>query len=159
MIYTGIDPGKAGAIAIMGDEPIIHKMPAEENREDLVSILQEIKNKGSKVIIEKQITKQMIGQKPCPKCKSMLPYRYPQKGIHTSLVNYGTIIGILLSNSIPFEEVDGSTWKKYFKLEKGGKAASIKLAKQLFPDLIPVIKSDDNIAEAILLAEYGRRCC
>jgi hypothetical protein len=75
------------------------------------------------------------------------------------LTNYGIIIGILISLEIPFEEVDGTVWKKYFKLEKKGKPASIKLAKQFFPELIKTIKSDDNIAEAILLAEYGRRCC
>ncbi len=158
-MFVGIDPGKKGAIAIMTEEPTIFKMPQEENREDLVSILSNIKDIGAKVIIEKQITKQMIGKMPCPKCKALIPYRYPQKGVHTSLTNYGIIIGILISLEIPFEEVDGTKWKKYFKLEKKGKPASIKLAKQLFPELIKIIKSDDNIAEAILLAEYGRRCC
>lgn len=158
-MFVGIDPGKKGAIAIMTEEPTIFKMPQEENREDLVSILKNIKDIGAKVIIEKQITKQMVGKMPCPKCKALIPYRYPQKGVHTSLTNYGIIIGILISLEIPFEEVDGTNWKKYFKLEKKGKPASIKLAKQLFPELIKTIKSDDNIAEAILLAEYGRRCC
>jgi len=89
----------------------------------------------------------------------MIPHRYPQQGVHTSLTNYGIIIGLLTAFGVPFEEVDGSVWKKYFKLEKLGKPASIKLAKQLFPELIQTIRSNDNIAEALLLAEYGRRCC
>ena len=61
-MFVGIDPGKKGAIAIMTEEPTIFKMPQEENREDLVSILKNIKDIGAKVIIEKQITKQMIGK-------------------------------------------------------------------------------------------------
>ena len=85
-MFVGIDPGKKGAIAIMTEEPTIFKMPQEENREDLVSILKNIKDIGAKVIIEKQITKQMIGKMPCPKCKALIPYRYPQKGVHTSLM-------------------------------------------------------------------------
>lgn len=159
-IHTvGIDPGLQGAIAIMHEAPVIHKMPPEECKEELTAIMEEIKATGYKVIIEKQITKQVRGMKPCPVCKRKIPYMYPQKGVHTTLINYGILIGMMHSMQIPFEEVDGTKWKKYFKLEKLGKPGSIKLAKQLFPDLTKTIKSDDNIAEAILIAEYGRRQC
>ena len=97
--------------------------------------------------------------KPCPRCKSMIQYLHPQKGVRTSLINYGIILGILISMKIPYEEVDGSKWKKYYKLEGGGKKASIALAKQLFPEYAKQIGSDDNKAEAMLLADYGRRQC
>lgn len=161
MIYVGIDPGLNGAISIHADKIDIIKMPEEHEKDKLVDIISSLSslNDDVRVIIEKQITKQVPCMKPCPKCHSLIPSMHPQKGIRTSLVNYGIIIGIMISLKIPYEEVDGVRWKKYFKLEGGGKKASIALAKQLFPTYAKQIGSDDNKAEAILLAEYGRRQC
>lgn len=160
MTFIGIDPGLSGSIAIHSDTIEILKMPEEHDKDVLVDIIKSFSDKGPvKVIIEKQITKQVQSMKPCPKCRAMIPYLHPQKGVRTSLINYGIILGILISMKIPYEEVDGSKWKKYYKLEGGGKKASIALAKQLFPEYAKQIGSDDNKAEAMLLADYGRRQC
>lgn len=158
-VYMGIDPGMKGAFAVMAETPAIYKMPEEECKEELQEILEDFikTHPNGKVIIEKPIIVPMKGTKPCPKCKTRVPYTYMQKGIYRGLTNYGIIIGMLLTLRIPFEEVNGTTWKKHFSLQKQGKAGSIKLAKQLFPELIEEIGKDDNVAEAILLADYGRR--
>lgn len=162
MTFVGIDPGNKGAITILLDGgPIIYKMPEEHNRENLCDIMREIGliPGDKKVVIEKQIIMPMSGKKPCPRCRALIPYMYNQKGIATTFRNYGVLLGMMMLLQIPFEEVDGTIWKKYFKLSKLGKEGSIKLAKQLFPSLSLEIGEDDNKAESILLAEYGRRVC
>ena len=159
MLYVGIDPGSKGAFCFLdGCEASFYKMPKDYSPEKLVEVFRRIKSYGPhRVIMEKQITKPMVGTKPCPRCKTPIPYRYSQKGVHTSFTNYGILIGIMYAIGISFEEVDGTVWKKHFKLEKKGKEGSIKLAKQFFPDSSSDIGADDNKAEALLLAEYGRR--
>lgn len=48
-------------------------------------------------------------------------------------------------------------WKKYFKLDKD-KHKSVELARELFPEAVELLKvSKDGRAEALLIAEYGRR--
>lgn len=84
--------------------------------------------------------------------------------------NYGKILGILFCY-IPEEQikfVHPQTWKKEFGLinskldKKQKKLISIAKAKELFPDtnLLPTHrckKESDGMAEALLIAEYGRR--
>ena len=48
-------------------------------------------------------------------------------------------------------------WKKYFKLDKG-KHKSVELAREMFPEAEELLLySKDGRAEALLIAEYGRR--
>lgn len=162
MTYIGIDPGNKGAIAILEpDKPmVIYKMPAEHQREELLKLMETIAAYPfPKVAIEKQILKPVGGKKPCPFCKKPISYAYMQAGVATTFRNYGILLGLMYAYRIPYEEIDGSTWKKLFKLTKLGKEGSIKLAKQFFPYLSEEIGEDDNKAEAALLAEYGRRQC
>lgn len=159
MKYIGIDPGLKGAIVSIDSEDRTvkaYKMPSIDNYEEVKTILQELYVAPAKVIIERPILKPHIIMKPCPRCKNLSPVKVLQKGVMTSLINYGILLGTLISAGIPFEEVIPAKWKKYFKLE-GDKKKSIRLAKELFPDAIDDINYHDGIAEAILISEYGRR--
>jgi len=84
-------------------------------------------------------------------------YQYQQKGIANSHINYGILLGVIIDKGIPYEEISSQEWKKYFNLIGEDKKSSIAKAKQLFPDVTDLIGNNDNIAEAILIAEYGRR--
>jgi crossover junction endodeoxyribonuclease RuvC len=75
-------------------------------------------------------------------------------------MSYGIILGILDTRKIPFTEVTPQAWKKVMlaSMDKSSKDASRLRAKQLFPDtLIFDRKKDEHVAEAALIAEYGRR--
>ena len=76
--------------------------------------------------------------------------------------NYGEILGILKAFNIKVIEVPPQRWKKEFDLIGKDKKASIDKAKELFPEAnlkrTPRCRTDsDGIAEALLIAEYGRR--
>ena len=83
----------------------------------------------------------------------------------TSMFNFGKsagfIEGVLRAYNIPFQLVPPKTWKKEFSLGSD-KAQSIEVCKRLFPK-VNLLRTDkcrkehDGMAEALLMAEYGRR--
>lgn len=157
-IYVGIDPGKTGGIAVLGDEIRLFPMPDESNPELMRTIFKGFisDTDNYKVILERPVLIPHIVKKVCPKCKSWISTAVMQQGVLTSLINYGILIGLLKAYSIPYEEIESSKWKKAFKLTKD-KKLSIAMAKQLYPELTDTIKQKDGLAEALLIAEYGRR--
>lgn len=165
MYYIGIDPGLKGKIAIIKDNEVLEVIgiPDRSQPEEFRNLFQKYYNKIGKksknimIYLEKPIIKPMIGKKPCPKCKTPIVYQYQQKGIANSHINYGILLGVIIDKGIPYEEISSQEWKKYFNLIGEDKKSSIAKAKQLFPDATDLIGNNDNIAEAILIAEYGRR--
>lgn len=151
-IYLGIDPGKKGGLAIVDDSskqwsPEVWAMP--ELLTITFTLLQYAKSVGCKAIIEKA--------QPMPKQGVSSVFSYG--------MNYGIIIGMLIALEIPYIEVRPATWKKKILegvADKTDKKSSIEAALRLFPgvNLYPTERSkipSDGIAEAILIAEYGRR--
>ena len=69
----------------------------------------------------------------------------------------GIFEGIGAALDIDVITVRPQVWKKHFNLSKN-KQESIDLALHIYPQLKEYIKksSDDGIAEAALIAEYGR---
>lgn len=89
----------------------------------------------------------------------------PNQGV-TSMFNfgknYGWIRGVLDANNIPIIDVTPQKWKSFFGLIGKEKKDSIELCKKLYPDVsllrTPKCKTNhDGMAEALLIAEYGRR--
>lgn len=157
--YVGIDPGKTGGIAILFEDgakviPMPDEACPEKMREIFTGFISEVIE--YKVILERPILKPHIIFKTCPRCKTPIRTAVNQQGVITSFINYGVLIGMLKAYCIPYEEIESSKWKKAFKLTKD-KKLSISMAKQLFPQLTDVIKQKDGLAEALLIAEYGRR--
>ena len=87
----------------------------------------------------------------------------PRDGVKSAFSfgrSYGNLEAFLVAAGIPFERVTPTVWQKEFGLiKKKGETKTQKknrhkaLAQELFPD----IKLTHAIADALLIAEYGRR--
>ena len=142
MITIGIDPGKNGGLAIItntGDLLLIvdfSKNTITDILEDIQAANYEGENKFA--YLEKVHTIQPAGKVPNFKLGE----------------SFGMIKGILTALKIPFELVTPQKWQQAMGcMSKGDKNITKVKAQQLFPD----IKITHNIADALLIAEYGRR--
>ena len=143
MIWIGVDPGsRTGAYAISAARGAL-VYPWDNN-----SFAEDIKS---------------FSDNPCfavvEKVGAM-----PKQGISSTWVfaeNFGYIQGVLHALGIPFQLVPPRVWKKEFSLNSD-KAKSIEVCHRLFPEvsLKRTARSrndDNNLAEALLMAEYARR--
>lgn len=142
MIYIGIDPGKSGAMAIIRSDSVeVIPFDQEKYRDKLGEITQ-----SAFCAVEK------VGA-------------MPKQGVVSSFEfgrNAGFIDGLLWAYKIPCKLVTPQTWKKEYTLLKRDKDASVAEAHRLFPSvsLRPTEKcrkDNDGMAEALLIAEWGRR--
>lgn len=80
----------------------------------------------------------------------------PKQGVTSSFkfgFNYGVVTGMLYAAKIPFELVSPSVWQGKLKCRtKGDKNITKTKAQQLFPE----VKVTHRVADALLIAEYGR---
>lgn len=148
MIYIGIDPGKNGGIAIIktfGNK--IEQVGAKcYSDEDLLDILKDAEKYIQKV------------------CYLEYVHAMPKQGVSSTFnfgMNFGFIQGVLRAYDIPYELVTPQKWKKEFSCTSD-KNTSIEVCKRLFPGVNLKAtdrckKDHDGIAEALLIAEYGRR--
>ncbi len=147
-VYIGVDPGFKGALACFWhkgnidvvDMPIVKATKTELDETAIVAFFE--KYKPDMVVIEKSQT-------------------MPKQGISSSgryMEGYGRIRGICAGMKIPYTLVHPKTWKKLIMFDMGkSKNESIVKVGQLFPAIDLPRKKDDGKADAILLAEYGRR--
>lgn len=64
----------------------------------------------------------------------------------------------MVASGLPHTLVHSQTWKRAMVRDlPKGKDSSVLRAKQLFPSIPLLLKKDHNKAEALLIAEYGRR--
>lgn len=144
MTYIGIDPGKSGAMAIIGEEKI-SVIPFDE--ELYLGCLR------------------TLSKPPCH-VKAVVEHvsAMPGQGV-TSMFNFGRsfgwTLGVLDVCEIPYELVRPQKWKKEYSVT-GDKNSSIAVCRRLFPEvsLLPTSrckKDNDGMAEALLMAEYARR--
>ena len=147
MIYIGIDPGKNGGIAkINTDTGFVKTVTFSE--ESLISELEGyfmFDKSPLRCVLEK------VNAMPGQGVVSM--FNFGQ--------NYGFIQGVLKAYGIPYELVTPQKWKKEFSCTSD-KNTSIEVCKRLFPGVNLKAterckKDHDGMAEALLLAEYGRR--
>lgn len=155
MIYIGIDPGKNGGIAVIND-----KFPKPVNitvykysDDDLIDVIDGTKGSSIAVHRDEEI-----------KCVLEKVNAMPGQGVVSMFnfgQNFGFIQGVLKAYEIPFELVPPQKWKKEFSVTSD-KNTSIEVAKRLFPGVNLKAtdrcrKDHDGMAEALLIAEYGRR--
>lgn len=142
MTYIGIDPGKAGAFAIIEDGVAV-SIPWDEKQ--FISAMSITSQKQSVVCLEH------VHAMPGQGVSSMFTFGQ----------GFGFIQGVLSAFNIPYELVNPQKWKKEFSVT-GDKNSSISVCKRLFPD-VPLLRSErcrkehDGMAEALLMAEYARR--
>lgn len=141
MCFIGIDPGKSGfAVAINEDGSVQSEPFSEKGYENFIS-----KHQNAFAILERV-------------------HSSPQMGVSSAFSfgqNFGFIQGLLAAYYVPFELVLPQKWKKFYGIT-ADKNTSIDCAQRLFP-LVDLRATDrckkahDGKAEALLLAEYGRR--
>jgi hypothetical protein len=169
MIYIGIDPGKSGAIAIVrpGNSEVHNFSTWKEHHAQIQAEIWGEENLDIFAVIE-------LGQKRMgERAKSAFAFGE----------NCGGWACLLEVLGVPREFVEASKWKKAMGIsvtmpkrkpdapkpteeqKKRARAAhkkklkelSIKRACELFPQMVKEIGKNDNKAEALLIAEYGRR--
>lgn len=133
----GIDPGASGGIAIVG--PGIaeaHKMPKTDR--DLLDLLAELAPRASIAILERL--------QPMPMRGCIAAWKLGQ--------SYGSLRMALAAARVPYELVTPGKWQRALGcLSRGDKNVTKAKAQALFPDLRIIHAT----ADALLLAEYGRR--
>lgn len=179
-VIIGIDIGFSGAIAVLdaatGSCLALHKMPTVTTtkkaqrrvkiKENGVGVVKnKHKVKSSEEIDEtafREILKPYIGNAHVYFEKAQV---MPKQGISSSgryMMSFGFVRGVCIGLGIPYTLVHPVVWKKkilmHMAKDKGG---SLVRAKQLFPNTVlrasSLCKKDDhNMAEALLIAEYGR---
>lgn len=142
MTYIGIDPGKSGALGILAPGGI-RLLKFDES-----AYIEALKPLGG---AEAVCCLEHVGAMPGQGVTST--FHFGQ--------NFGWIQGILQAFGIPFELVRPQKWKKEFSVTQD-KNTSVTVCRRLFPEasLLPTPrcrKPDDNMAEALLMAEYARR--
>jgi len=155
MTIIGIDPGQSGAIAwIKGKKVKAVMMPTQK--------MTKTKNELDGQTICKLLKKHKVDHVFIEKVHSM-----PQQGVSSTFTfakGYGILIGICTALEMPFTLVTPQAWKKVIcaGMPKGSKDISIIVAKRLWPkiNLYPTsrcTKESDGMADALCIAEYGRR--
>lgn len=138
-LFIGVDPGLSGGLAMVGDKGVVEvtKMPGTER--DLLDVL-----KDWRYSLDVHATLEFVRSSP-------------QMGVASAFkfgVGYGGLRMALVATGIPFDEVTPQKWQKVMQCRSGGdKNVTKRRAQELFPE----VKVTHAIADALLLAEYGRR--
>lgn len=140
MTIIGVDPGKKGGIGII--HHIVQTYPYDDFTLDFLCKMRP----DAVVFVES------VHSMPGQGVKSMFNFGY----------SAGKIEGILMGNEMTYNYVRPQEWKKEFSLIGKDKSASIEKCKEIFGDVdlkrtARCRKEDDGMAEALLIAEYGRR--
>lgn len=136
-MIIGIDPGGSGGIAaFVDDRVVVCKMP--ETERDIYDSL------SCWYIDEPVVYLEKVG--PMPKQGVVSVWKFS--------ANYNFIRGIVTALRYPLHDVRPQVWQKALGcMTKGDKNVSKQMAQQLFPHL----KITHATADALLIAEYGRR--
>ncbi len=142
-LIGGIDPGLSGGVAFLGGDSVVAwKMPDTE----------------------REVYDLIAEHAPYLKCVYIESvHSFPGQGVASSFTfgrGYGFLRGVLVALKIPFVDVSPMKWKKALGInftaqdsKKDKKNGSKALAQQWWPKL----KITHATAEALLIAEYGRR--
>ena len=163
MIYIGIDPGLDGAVGVIGEQagngcPRVFDTPTltiegekskrRYNTAAMAELLQPYKH--AFCIPDVLVILEAV-------------HSMPKQGVASSFCfgqGLGMWQGIIAALGIPLEMPSPQRWKKEIMADQGrDKDAARFKAIQLFPTLATQLSrvKDDGRAEALLMAEYGRR--
>ena len=162
MIFIGIDPGITGAIAeidpygyvVLRDTPTIEIKKGNKTKIDYAPLQMAAFLDG---FASTRIPTTSICHVFIEKVGAM-----PKQGV-TGMFGFGKgfgmWLGILAAFKIPYTLVTPQAWKKELMQGMADKDASRIRAQQLFPNCVGELsrKKDIGRADALLIAEYGRR--
>ena len=153
MRIFGIDPGIAGAIAVLDDKKIV-------DVKDLPTMSEGKKNKRQ---LNSANLSQYISSNIVDFNKTVVVVEQvnamPGQGV-TSMFNFGqtfgAIKGITATLKLPIFFVRPSKWKKHFELINSSKDASRTKVIEMYPKLSSQLakKKDVNKSDAILIARF-----
>lgn len=149
-VFIGIDPGKDGAMAILGyrDTPILIPFSEAEYANQLRRLTICTRNGIDALVF---CVVEHVGAMPGQGVTSCFSFGQ----------NFGFILGLLTAFCHPYELVRPQKWKREFSCTSD-KNTSIAVAQRLFPGVDlrrtpKCTKPHDGICEALLMAEYARR--
>ncbi len=168
MIILGIDPGKSGGVAVLSVdnetgqprcEPSLFKLDQEEGAiADLFwKIFYDANSAGDwcAAVLEKVHAMPAINRIRSPDGQIKRQEVFASVvSVGSFMQNYGYLRGCLRTIGIPFIEIRPQDWQKALGcMTRGDKNVSKAKALSLFPGL----KITHATADALLLAEFGRR--
>ena len=144
MIYVGIDPGLAGGIGVLESNSNTYSI--KYTPEALISLLNQFTDETQVQFFVEHV------------------HAMPKQGVTSTFnfgMGFGRILGILEAFNRKYTLVKPQVWKKVIGVT-ADKQTSIDKCKELFPkvSLLPTPRCrvpSDGLAEALLIAEYGRR--
>lgn len=139
-IILGADPGIKGGLAVITPKGVIAvKMP--ETIRDLQEFFNQLTSKANLPIVAYL---EMVASRPEQGVKSMFTFGR----------NYGNLEAAIMFSDIRLERVASHKWQGFLRCRTAGdKNVTKKKAQELFPR----IKITHAVADALLIAEYGRR--
>jgi len=156
-IYIGIDPGITGAMAAIGT-----MVGGEEQRVDDMPVMEKMRSSERATLDPAKLRSWLMNycaMEPTVIIEQLHPQ--PKIGAVTNFsmgYSYGMLITILDDIGFRYIQVSPAKWKKAMGLN-----AMKDLSRQMAIELFPKMKEDLKLkkhhgrAEALLLAEYGRR--
>lgn len=151
MNVVGIDPGREGAIALLGDGDVIvqcYDMPAKLSL--LAEVIREVP-KGAYACIECPFTNT---KGDANKALAVLVRKLPL------LANYNQIIGMLTVAGIPCQSVSPKVWQATFAVRGKGKGSgnTIEQCLKVFPESKEIVLANgrkyDGRSDALLIAKW-----
>lgn len=134
----GIDPGTSGGISFQ-DETGVFAYPMPQTLADLVDLLKDCKRLDNPIVYLEKV-------QGMPKQAHNSTWTFAR--------NVGQIEGVIAGLGIAIDYVRPQAWQKALGcLSKGDKNVTRRKAQELFPSL----KITHATADALLIAEYGRR--
>jgi len=142
MNLIGLDPGANGAAVLLREDGTV----------DIAQF-----NKMTQADIAETLSEwTMDTETPCHAYLEKV-HAMPKQGVSSTFkfgMGFGFLVGCLTALKIRFEYVTPNTWQKAMCCQShGDKNVTKAKAQQLFPHL----KIIHTIADALLIAEYGRR--
>ena len=150
--FMGIDPGTTGAVVLVRQNgsvvPMdIYKMPSDDPT--LIRLLKFLQPRTLLATIEAQHA--FPNTRPMP--DGTVRYQN-QTGQVKFIGHYQFLRGLLIGLGYPVETVQPASWQRALGcLTKGNKSVSKELATKLFPEVQVTLWN----ADALLIAEFGRR--
>lgn len=156
MIYLGIDCGKQGALGVIlpdgsveaHDTPTTKPPGALYLPVEMAALLRPYAGRTDVLAVIEQVNAPRANGKVIGNVTGAL-----QMG-----VGFGLWQGLLTALEIPHEVVSAAVWKRKFSLTSDKELSRVR-CQALFPQAMPLLKRkmDSDRAEALLMAEYGRR--
>jgi hypothetical protein len=148
-VFIGIDPGVAGGLASITEAGVVFSVPMPKTEADLLQVLRDMQAAPLSDRVHAVLERVSSS---------------PQMGVSSAFTfgkGYGGLRMALIATGIPFDEAVARRWQPVVGVvyPKGTPYGERKrLSRQRAQELFPGLEITPAVADAILIAEYARRC-